>query len=70
MTSCVTPSLLTPQDVAKKVALAGRFLRRKLAEYEALQVEIAAALTEMDSKPNDDACETIEPEQISKTEHG
>ncbi|MDP1634321.1 MAG: hypothetical protein Q8L69_06535 [Gallionellaceae bacterium] len=57
--------------MAEKAALAGRFLQRKLAEYEALQVEIAAALTEMDRKPpNDDACETIGPKQISKTEQG
>ncbi|MDO8982388.1 MarR family EPS-associated transcriptional regulator [Cypionkella sp.] len=63
--------LLTPQGVAEKAAPAGRFLRRKSAEYEALQVEIAAVQHEMDRKsPNNDACKTIGQEQISKTEQG
>lgn len=33
--------LLTPQGVAAKTALTARFLKRKLAEYEALKAEIA-----------------------------
>ena len=32
--------LLTPQGFAAKTTLTARFLRRKLAEYEALKVEI------------------------------
>lgn len=32
--------LLTPKGIAKKVALTSRFLQRKMAEYEALKVEI------------------------------
>ncbi len=32
--------LLTPQGVAQKAAMASLFLERKMAEYEALQVEI------------------------------
>jgi len=32
--------LLTPQGVAAKAALTGQFLKRKLAEYEALKAEI------------------------------
>ena len=32
--------LLTPSGVAEKVALTGRFLQRKLLEYEALRSEI------------------------------
>jgi EPS-associated MarR family transcriptional regulator len=32
--------LLTPSGVAEKARLAGAFLERKLAEYEALQAEI------------------------------
>ena len=32
--------LLTPSGIAEKAALAGRFLQRKLLEYEALQTEI------------------------------
>ena len=32
--------VLTPSGIAQKVALTGRFLRRKLEEYEALKKEI------------------------------
>ena len=32
--------LLTPSGVAEKAALTGRFLRRKLMEYEAMKTEI------------------------------
>lgn len=32
--------LLTPAGIAEKTALTGRFLKRKMAEYEALQAEI------------------------------
>ena len=32
--------LMTPMGMAAKTALTGRFLRRKLAEYEALKAEI------------------------------
>ena len=32
--------VLTPQGVAEKATLAGRFLKRKMAEYEALRIEI------------------------------
>jgi EPS-associated MarR family transcriptional regulator len=39
--------ILTPTGAAEKVALAQRFLRRKIDEYEALQVEIQALETEM-----------------------
>jgi EPS-associated MarR family transcriptional regulator len=34
--------LLTPKGVSQKASMTGRFLRRKLAEYEALRAEIAA----------------------------
>ena len=34
--------LLTPAGIAEKAALTGRFLKRKMAEYEALQAEIEA----------------------------
>ncbi len=34
--------LLTPQGIAEKVALASRFLIRKMEEYDALKVEIEA----------------------------
>ena len=32
--------LLTPAGIAEKAALTGRFLKRKMAEYEALRLEI------------------------------
>jgi EPS-associated MarR family transcriptional regulator len=38
--------VLTPQGMAQKALLTGRFLQRKLAEYEALQAEIAALQAE------------------------
>lgn len=34
--------VLTPQGVAERAALTGRFLRRKMAEYEAIKAEIEA----------------------------
>lgn len=34
--------LLTPAGLAEKAALTGRFLQRKMAEYEALKAEIEA----------------------------
>ncbi len=34
--------LLTPQGMAEKIALTGRFLKRKQEEYAALRAEIAA----------------------------
>ena len=40
--------LLTPQGIAEKVALTGRFLQRKMAEYDALKVEIEALRSEVE----------------------
>ena len=37
---------LTPHGIAEKAALTGRFLRRKMAEYEALRAEIEAVSSE------------------------
>lgn len=34
--------VLTPKGIAEKISLTGRFLQRKLAEYEALRAEIEA----------------------------
>lgn len=39
--------LLTPAGIATKAALTGSFLKRKMAEYEALQAEIGALQAEM-----------------------
>jgi EPS-associated MarR family transcriptional regulator len=38
--------LLTPQGIAEKVALTSRFLQRKMAEYDALKLEIEALKVE------------------------
>lgn len=39
--------LLTPKGLAQKATMMRRFLQRKMAEYEALQAEIAALQEEM-----------------------
>ena len=39
--------VLTPQGIAEKALLAGRFLKRKMTEYEQLQSEIEALKVEM-----------------------
>jgi EPS-associated MarR family transcriptional regulator len=41
--------LLTPKGMAAKAQLAGGFLKRKMAEYEALKAEIEAISSEMAS---------------------
>jgi EPS-associated MarR family transcriptional regulator len=41
---------LTPSGIAEKSKLTGRFLKRKLAEYEALRLEIEALSAEMSPK--------------------
>ncbi len=38
---------LTPQGIAEKVTLTSRFLKRKMEEYEALEVEIEALKSEV-----------------------
>ena len=42
--------LLTPKGVAEKAALTGRFLARKMQEYEALKAEIEAVRAEVGDK--------------------
>lgn len=39
--------LLTPQGIAEKMVMTGRFLRRKMEEYDALKVEIEALMAEL-----------------------
>lgn len=39
--------LLTPKGIAQKARMTGDFLKRKMAEYEELQAEIAALRKEM-----------------------
>ena len=43
--------LLTPSGVQAKLRLTGRFLQRKLAEYEALQAEIEQLRAEVQVAP-------------------
>jgi uncharacterized protein len=45
--------LLTPAGIAEKAALTGRFLKRKLEEYEALKAEIETLQQEAQSKEGD-----------------
>jgi EPS-associated MarR family transcriptional regulator len=46
--------LLTPAGIAEKAALTGRFLKRKMAEYETLQAEIESLKAEIsDELPAD-----------------
>ena len=40
--------VLTPNGLAQKAALTGRFLKRKMAEYDALKVEIEALSAELE----------------------
>ena len=40
--------VLTPQGLAQKAALTGRFLKRKMDEYDALKVEIEALSAELE----------------------
>lgn len=39
--------VLTPSGLAEKAALTGRFLKRKIAEYEALRTEIESLKSEL-----------------------
>lgn len=43
--------ILTPHGIAEKSALTGRFIRRKLEEYEALHAEIEALKAEAAELP-------------------
>ena len=40
--------VLTPQGVAEKAVLTGRFLKRKMVEYESLKAEIDTLRAEVD----------------------
>lgn len=42
--------VLTPRGIARKAELAGRFLKRKMEEYEALSAEIASLRDETESR--------------------
>lgn len=44
--------ILTPKGMAQKARMTGRFLRRKMAEYEALRSEIAALQAEVSAQPS------------------
>jgi EPS-associated MarR family transcriptional regulator len=47
--------LLTPKGIAEKTALTGRFLQRKMREYEALKAEIEDVRAEMEFGPEEEA---------------
>jgi EPS-associated MarR family transcriptional regulator len=42
--------ILTPSGIAEKMSITGRFLKRKLSEYEALKAEIEALTKEVDNE--------------------
>ena len=42
--------LLTPAGIAQKASMTSRFLKRKIAEYEALHAEIAALQAEVEGR--------------------
>jgi EPS-associated MarR family transcriptional regulator len=44
--------VLTPQGIQKRIALTGRFLKRKRDEYYILQAEIAELEAELDAEVN------------------
>ena len=46
--------LLTPTGIAEKTALTGRFLVRKMREYEALKAEIEAIRAEVEVSQQDE----------------
>lgn len=52
--------VLTPKGIAEKSALTRRFLKRKLAEYDALREEIEALRSEIEPAPG------IEPASLDK----
>jgi EPS-associated MarR family transcriptional regulator len=51
--------LLTPKGIAQKARMTGDFLRRKMAEYEALQAEIAALQKELKTRETASAKKTV-----------
>jgi len=53
--------LLTPAGIAAKAALTGRFLKRKMTEYEALKTEIEALKSELPTEIQDDVAEESDP---------
>ena len=51
--------LLTPSGIAEKAALTGRFLQRKLLEYEAMRAEIESLSEEMNKASVLPACSEV-----------
>ncbi|HEY8360507.1 MAG TPA: MarR family EPS-associated transcriptional regulator [Ramlibacter sp.] len=52
--------LLTPAGVSQKAGMTRRFLQRKMAEYEALQTEIAALRAELgEGRPSQDFRQSV-----------
>ena len=53
--------LLTPQGIAEKAALTGRFLQRKMDEYAVLKAEIESLKQERLGQPQDSALLAPQP---------
>lgn len=51
--------LLTPKGIAQKARMTGDFLKRKVAEYEALQAEIATLQRELKTRAAVSAKKTV-----------
>jgi EPS-associated MarR family transcriptional regulator len=54
--------LLTPAGISQKASMTSRFLKRKMAEYEALHAEIAALQAEMARGGRDSTENNAHPE--------
>jgi EPS-associated MarR family transcriptional regulator len=51
--------ILTPAGIVQKMAMTGRFLKRKMDEYEALKMEIESLKAEVDGKELSDRRKVI-----------
>jgi len=58
--------LLTPSGIAEKAALTGRFLHRKLLEYEAIRAEIESLSGEVYVVSEVPACTEVSPVKKNK----
>lgn len=45
--------LLTPAGIAHKASITGRFIKRKMAEYEALKQELASLQADIGAQPTE-----------------
>lgn len=59
--------VLTPDGLARKAALTSRFLKRKMAEYEALKAEIAALKAQLPADAPDHGAGPANPSPHPRT---